>query len=345
MFRKRPRDDNDQSKDLVVQGQTLPASTSSPSLRASLDVTSGPDKGTTHELTRMITLIGRDASCDIVFGEEAISREHGQFEQHQNEWVYTNLSDNGTWVNHKKVERLVLKNGDTIEIGSETRMKFRLKEPEQVDVAAGPRRRVRVRSDEPAEPQEHEAAHATMTTAAAPLLRRRKLMVAIGVYLVVFIGFLAFLASLTGNKGPGRRGVAVEAWRNYDEIERALEMSFPDHQYSLATANQLLEEGKRLSQGWPFGDPGDLYRAIKAYQESYYYRGQTWQDFRDERELIRAKTLLRDAVWKLYGDALLEEYNKRSGSARRYYIEIQRHVPDENNPIYRHVQQRLRRVS
>ncbi|MBN2582332.1 MAG: FHA domain-containing protein [Planctomycetes bacterium] len=344
MFRKRPRDDNSESKELVAQGQgATPPSVSVP-LQARLDVTAGPDKGQTHELTRMITLVGRDASCDVAFAEEAISREHGQFEQHLNEWVYTNLSDNGTWINHKKVERLVLKDGDTIEIGAETRMKFRLSEPEQVEVTAAPRRRVRVRDQEAAEEEQEEIDHPTMASAAGGLLKRRKLLVAIGVYFMVMV-VIAVLATSSGNKnGRGPRG-AVEAWDSYGEIENALDMTFPEYQYNPVMANRLLEEAKLLHQRWPYGDKGDLYESIKSYQESYYYRGQTWQDYRDRQDFDKAKTKLRDVVWQLYGNALLEEYKQNYDSARRYYIEIQRHVPDEKNPIFRHVQRRIQALA
>ncbi|HOI56336.1 MAG TPA: FHA domain-containing protein [Phycisphaerae bacterium] len=340
MFRKRPRDEDGQSKELVTRGQTEPAPTTASLLRASLEVTAGPDKGQSHELTRMITLIGRDASCDIVFSEESISREHGQFEQHQNEWVFTNLSDNATWVNHKRAERLVLKDGDTVEIGAETRMKFRLREPEQVEVASAPRRRARVRGDETAEEELQEAPHPTVTTAAEGLLKRRKLMAVLGVYLAVIVAVIV-IVKMKGSGGSGTATGPAGTWENYDEIERALDLTFPEYQYNLIMANRRLEEAKQFRQNWPYGDPGNLFRAIKAYQESYYYRGQTWQDFRDEREFVNAKTALRDAVWKLYRDAQLEEYNQRHNSARRCYIEIQRHVPDEKNPIFKHVQRRI----
>jgi len=341
MFRKRPRDENGQSKELTRHGRMEPAPPTPSLLRAILEVPGGPDKGQSHELTRMITLIGRDASCDIVFKEESISREHGQFEQHQNEWIYTNLSDNATWINHKRVERLVLKDGDLIEIGAETRMKFHLREPEQVEVASVPRRRTRVRGNEAAEEEKsQEAPRPTVATAAEGLLKRRKLLVVLGVYLAAIIAVVVIL-KVKGRGDGGMPTGPVETWENYDEIERALDLTFPEYQYNLVMANRRLEEAKQFRQNWPYGDPGNLYRAIQAYQESYYYRGQAWQDFRDEREFVNAKTTLRDTVWKLYRDARLEEYNQRYNSARRCYIEIQRHVPDEKNPIFKHVQQRI----
>ena len=82
MFRKRPRDEPDESsesKDLIRRDQGVgpPA----PRLLASLEVSSGPDKGESFPLTRMITLIGRDETCDIVLSDETVSREHGKIDE------------------------------------------------------------------------------------------------------------------------------------------------------------------------------------------------------------------------------------------------------------------------
>ena len=345
MFRKRPRDESDESdesKDLVRRGQGAesPAlSSTTPRLLASLEVTSGPDKGQSFPLTRMITLIGRDETCDIVLADETVSREHGQVEQHMTDWVYTNLSDNGTLINRKKVERLVLKNGDTIEVGGETRMRFRLAEPDQVEVAPAVRRRARVRHDE--EVEEEAEAH-PQPQLAESLMKRRKLLVAIGVNLMIVLA-IVIISSLPG-KGDGNGSKRwVSEWKGATDIDAYLDFDFPHYQTDARQANRKLDEAHLLYQNWRHGNPMDLYNSVKAFRQSYYYRGSEWLTYEHQRAYKRARTDLRDELWRLYHSALIREAQFRRAKAKERYREILRRV-DQNNPIYRHVERRLSKL-
>ncbi|NIA20478.1 MAG: FHA domain-containing protein [Anaerolineaceae bacterium] len=344
MFRKRPRDESNesgQSKDLVRRGQGAepPAPSTAPPLLASLEATSGPDKGQSFPLTRMITLIGRDETCDIVLADETVSREHGQIEQHMTDWVYTNLSDNGTWINRKKVERLVLKNGDTIEVGGETRMRFRLAKPDQVEVAPAVRRRARLRHDQ--EVEEEVEPHPRPQLAES-LMRRRKLLVGIGVYLMVILAAV-IIFTLSGKGDDNRSRGAVSEWKGPADIDAYLDFDFPDYQENQRQANKKLDEAYLLYQNWRHGNPMDLYNSVKAFRESYYYRGGSWLTFEHQRAYKRARTDLRDELWRLYNSALILEAQFHRAKAKDRYREILRRV-DQNNPIYRHVERRLARL-
>ena len=342
MFRKRPRDEDEsdessESKDLIRRDQDA----GPPALRllASLEVSAGPDKGQSFPLTRMITLIGRDETCDIVLSDETVSREHGQLEQHMADWVYTNLSDNGTLINRKKVERLVLKNGDTIEVGGLTRMKFLLAEPEQVEVAPAVRRRARVRHDEALE---EEAEQRQQPQIGESLMKRRKLLVGIGVYLTAFLAFVIFARMSCQKKSTGRRR-AVTEWKGPTDVDAHLDFDFPNYQVNLRQANTKLKEAHLLYQNWKHGNPMDLYNSVKAFRESFYHRGRRWPSYKVERAYDKARTELRDELWRLYHSALICEAQRRYPLAKRYYRVAQRRV-DQANPIFIHIQRRIVRL-
>ena len=62
--------------------------------------------------------IGRARECDISVPSQMVSRVHGKVEFDRGVWVYTDQkSSNGTRVNGKRVERVVLQSGDVIDVG------------------------------------------------------------------------------------------------------------------------------------------------------------------------------------------------------------------------------------
>ncbi|MEQ8768329.1 MAG: FHA domain-containing protein, partial [Planctomycetota bacterium] len=69
-------------------------------------------------------LLGRSEECDAVVFDEAASRRHARLEPVDGHVELTDLkSANGTWVNGARVERVALRHGDEIAIGS-TRLRF-----------------------------------------------------------------------------------------------------------------------------------------------------------------------------------------------------------------------------
>src|SRR5262245_48114116 len=64
------------------------------------------------------TIVGRSFGSDVWFEDPRLSRKHCLIEQEEYRWVVIDQgSTNGTYVNSKLVERHVLREGDTIEIG------------------------------------------------------------------------------------------------------------------------------------------------------------------------------------------------------------------------------------
>ncbi len=77
----------------------------------------GPMKGDIQEFTRTPILIGRDPSCNLRFpaGLNTISRKHARITREGNQFRLIDQSANGTFVNGKRIEEAVLRNGDVIE--------------------------------------------------------------------------------------------------------------------------------------------------------------------------------------------------------------------------------------
>ena len=70
------------------------------------------------ELTKERTTLGRRPYNDIVIDNLAVSGEHAVIHMNEQEVEVEDLgSTNGTYVNGKAVKRLVLRNGDTVEVG------------------------------------------------------------------------------------------------------------------------------------------------------------------------------------------------------------------------------------
>ena len=74
-------------------------------------------------------LVGRAAACDIVLGDETVSRSHARVERRDGAFVVEDLgTPNGTFVNGTRVERMTLSPADIITVGKST-LRFEAGEP------------------------------------------------------------------------------------------------------------------------------------------------------------------------------------------------------------------------
>jgi hypothetical protein len=101
------------------------------------EIETGKDRGRSLALTQAMTsvTIGRSRDCDFVLDDFYISRSHCRLEikvtrdaqgQHKYAFILIDFgSTTGTIVNDRRVDRVELRNGDLIEIGS-ARFRFRI---------------------------------------------------------------------------------------------------------------------------------------------------------------------------------------------------------------------------
>ena len=173
--------------------------------RAHLECTAGPEKGQPFRCAPAVTVVGRDASCDVVLTEAVISRQHLRIERRPDGWILKNLSSNGTLVNRKPADEVVLADGDEIRLGAKTRLKFVV---EAVATLTTGRPQFRPRAvgqedeeDKEKEPQAAEGAQPSV------FKRRKGLFIALGVYLGIVVVIAAVLAfrnptAATGDEIP-----------------------------------------------------------------------------------------------------------------------------------------------
>jgi two-component system, cell cycle response regulator len=93
--------------------------------RAHLIVLAGNSLGRMFRLDQPETFIGRATDATIRIEDDGVSRRHAKIVQHDGEvWVEDMKSANGTLVNGQRIERGMLQDGDKIQMGSTTILKF-----------------------------------------------------------------------------------------------------------------------------------------------------------------------------------------------------------------------------
>ncbi|MDB5036868.1 MAG: hypothetical protein JWQ35_396 [Bacteriovoracaceae bacterium] len=92
-------------------------------------VVSGPHIGRSFPIDKVEFMIGRVDSCDLVVEDDLVSRHHCKFVINKEGTLLSDLaSTNGTLLNGHRVERNLLKEGDQIQVGSSTILKYHLQE-------------------------------------------------------------------------------------------------------------------------------------------------------------------------------------------------------------------------
>ncbi len=83
-----------------------------------LTMTSGPTAGQRFNLSRPLMILGRHPDCDVVLDAGAVSRQHAQIVQENDEFFIEDLnSRNGTFVNNQAIQgRKTLLDGDVVRI-------------------------------------------------------------------------------------------------------------------------------------------------------------------------------------------------------------------------------------
>ncbi|MDD5309811.1 MAG: FHA domain-containing protein, partial [Deltaproteobacteria bacterium] len=89
-------------------------------------VIGGDRVGEVLPLTAEVTVIGRDAACQVMLSGEGVSRRHAEVRRVGPEQVFIRDlgSTNGTYVSGTRVDETQLRDGDKVLIGSKTILKF-----------------------------------------------------------------------------------------------------------------------------------------------------------------------------------------------------------------------------
>jgi two-component system cell cycle response regulator len=121
----RHPDDEERDEDRTAIGDLTAIKVANRRDRAHLIVLAGGSLGQMFRVDKMETVIGRAADASIRLDDDGVSRRHARVVQHKNEvWIEDLESANGTFVNEDRVTRQLLRDGDKIQMGSTTILKF-----------------------------------------------------------------------------------------------------------------------------------------------------------------------------------------------------------------------------
>jgi hypothetical protein len=104
-----------------------------------LIVRTGPNPGTVFDLTKEVTMLGRDVTNDIPLGDAEISRQHARLTRTPGGIVLEDLgSTNGSFVNGDRLSSpRVLRTGDLIGLGENVTLTFEATAPEAAATVMG----------------------------------------------------------------------------------------------------------------------------------------------------------------------------------------------------------------
>lgn len=131
-----------------------------------LVVKTGPSPGVAFDLTKEVTLLGRDVTNDIALGDAEVSRQHARLTRTPGGYVLEDLgSTNGSFVNGERlVAPRVLSAGDLLGMGENVTLSFEATSPEAAETVMG----AAVRHGAPPSPEAMEAATPAPGPSVAP---------------------------------------------------------------------------------------------------------------------------------------------------------------------------------
>lgn len=89
-----------------------------PPTSALLIMQRGPSSGARFLLDAERTTAGRSTSADIFLDDVTVSRKHADFVREGNQFVVRDIGSlNGTYVNRSRIDQVVLRAGDEVQIG------------------------------------------------------------------------------------------------------------------------------------------------------------------------------------------------------------------------------------
>ena len=104
-----------------------------------LIVRTGPNPGVVIDLTKEVSMMGRDVTNDVVVGDAEVSRQHARITRTPAGYVLEDLgSTNGTFVNGDRLAApRVLNAGDLIGVGENVTLTFESTSPESAATVMG----------------------------------------------------------------------------------------------------------------------------------------------------------------------------------------------------------------
>ena len=330
---------------------------------------SGPQQGQRAVVMKNVVVAGRSPTADIQLTEESASRRQLRLESTPDGWVLENLSAGGTRINGKKYKagkKVLLSTGDVIGLAAVTDILF-VDAGDDPDEAlagyhkahpAGPPPAQEKPAPAPATPEVSSPAPPPVPPplpAGAPgtvplqgqtkltdeeeakrLARKAKLKkygVLLGIYAVVMVGVIVFLATMRqAEPQTGARGIPERLTEKIPEILNEEVQAAQD--FSLEAREALIKA--RAQYPDRHFRPGNLYIVVKHFKTYLANRRDAgFENPDDERMYRHAKEELIAEVQNKYNEAWNAEQAGNWTLAQRRFEELLRMVPDPDSPIWK----------
>lgn len=274
---------------------------------------------------------GREADNQIIFSETYVSRKHGVFHQDGDVWLLENLSDNGVFINGKRLKKkpVPVNAGDVIAIGDQDIFKI------EAFLGSGPT------SSLPADSTVSKTSAAPAASAPSAASRKTRLWLSLAGFWVVVLALLVFVQPLLVSKedtGPQNRTkeLSPEELKQYVRLkppEIAGNVQ-PNERRSREAITQARDIAARLDAriDAPF-------RAYRAYQKALAFSGKVMlDDSQDMRRFTLIEDQLIEGVTSRYYDGYAKLRAQNYRDAEGVFRELGQYFPEPLNPLMKNVE-------
>ncbi len=338
----------------------------------------GPQAGQRVVLSHPVAMLGRGGDADVLFSEEYISRDQARYELVQAGPTLENLASRGTWINGKRYKtgkRVLLETGDLIGVGQETQVLF-VSAGDDPDTAlatyresattgkdafgrkAEPLKQPPPPSDliesEPATEQDEQPGEAEFAekrpsemSAAERLeneqkVRRKKIIIGLGIYLAAIIAIAIVLKARSGGK--------EQPWLIPPKLTNNEIADFIRAPIKGITPIQLREEeelkkAEGLYQQYGLSDTYRLYDCLVAFKEALAYGGRGYYNDPKHDQMYKAVLdKLTEMIQKKYENAYFQEKAEEWDQAEKEFYKILRIYRNQGDGLFKNIQAHYKRV-
>ena len=341
----------------------------------------GPQQGQRVLLNRPVLVLGRGGGSDVMLSEDFASRQQARYELLQAGPTLENLSDKGTWINGKRYKagkRVLLETGDLIGAGRETEILFvaagddpdaalatyeahaatgrnafgkkpkggpELAEPQPMAEqdepalaeAAETPRQAKARKRRPSEMSTGERVQADEGA------RRRKIVIALGIYLGVMVVVALLLKLFLGAPAGKTRMPTMLTDEQIEDILAEIPVKTPNRLFM----EERLERARGLYQQFGLESP-KLYQCVHAFKQALAYSGRNFfENTEDEKAYRQALNRLTEKIRRRYRNAYLHEksadWRKAEAAFRDLLAMLTLQDDVEKNLLFRNIQDHHKR--
>lgn len=342
-----------------------------PGQNAELIFVAGPQNGERGQLMSGSVIIGRSPTCGVQIIEKTVSRMQLRLELTPDGWVAENMSATRIRINGKKYKskkKIILDTNDVLAFGEKTEILFVAPEDDAEEALALYRREHRESQilqpilveetpnqgeQSPLDEVETETPIGQQATATAPLsvedelaeekkTKKRKYLIAGGIYLVAMVALVIFLVSLKSDGPTDSSGKPLQ--KLTDEQIRDVIPALLDVRKQPTKAKEALDKAMEFYAG-QLDRPGDLYRAVKHFKLHLKFKGSPgFAKTRHGTAALDAENKLIKRFRGAYQNAWILENSKDWLAARAAFEELLQMIPvtegmypDDNNRVFKNV--------